>query len=1177
MHDENCVGCVSKTYPTFLIDSDSSYSENPGDLSFQATVLQEEDFRTLNPRMRKSLEQYCFTNPEREVCVRYYSQKKNLERPFNLKYSLLSSKRGPQFLPYGYQIPRREPLTVELTGENFTTEQLNKLSIPFLESNAAGSKIVPLEYVNTGEDTSLVNFTVKPAFLNVIPEKKLISDNELCIYVDCEFNYFVPQDPTPTRFQILPTGTFLRVVGMNAASVPTCSKTTYFVTNDNCICTIPNVQTLQVMLVERGKNADSILPLEPSDFTQFNVLGTCPDKSREWIDRFNVDSGCDISTPDLTLEDILEEIIDRLPEVPEIIEGPAGVDGAAGPEGPVGAPGIDGAPGLAGDQGPQGFQGFQGFQGDEGIGTPGAPGGPGGPGPAGTAGENGVPGIPGPAGPTGPAGPAGTPGATGPAGAVGSPGATIIEGPPGPPGPSITGETGPRGFQGFQGFQGEKGEGGGSCKDCPAGPQGPQGPGGGLGPQGESGPQGGGVTGPQGGGETPTPPSPPSGLICETGETLFEWKNPITERSYQKCCPGLKEDYTISYNEELDALVCNKNEVCPDGNFPVHKGNVGDGVQTSNSVNPSPGSSRPVPRCCPAGTYIAVDAGQSYDRTKYDILIDRGQFLCLIPVKEQTCEDKNLVTTTVTGADGKKICCPKGQTTVTFVNGTPTCTAPQKCAAGEREIAIPSTGANSFIVSPGLAGSICCPSNTLEVELVTDPITGYLVPRCKLSGGGGGGTGGGGTGGGGGTSTFQLLCNSTTTTGTLQELIPSMGASFTVTYTNGNNTGYSTTSIRSEGVTGLTATSSNGTLSPAGGTIKFEIAGTPSTSGTARFTVSINGLTCIVEFPVSSKAINPPSPPTGTTTVCKKWRILNRSTENGDIRLANYNDCDNRPDLTQPIGPGKFTEVCAIGKPIESPKLLSELSPDIPKCVEFKFKLDSTISFTRDLGKILIEYVDCNQNNRQTVRLEQWMQYQLNYQGYITFKGLAGVNVGDPILSPGVYGLEWSKPAPVPSEPQLVVQPTVLDIQETGELCRVPQEAITCNIWQYSSYGPYLADQATGGPLPGYYLNYQTQEDVGAGTWTKLKPTTPLFSVTVQHFGNQIPYTDNPAQTRTTTILEKVGTCDTGVPAAPSPPATTTPISGGPLGNNIRTGGNRGVLGTPGGGASNRGGVPGIL
>jgi hypothetical protein len=89
-----------------------------------------------------------------------------------------------------------------------------------------------------------------------------------------------------------------------------------------------------------------------------------------------------------------------------------------------------------------------------------------------------------------------------------------------------------------------------------------------------------------------------------------------------------------------------------------------------------------------------------------------------------------------------------------------------------------------------------------------------------------------------------LNCASVTTSGTLTSGTVASGVSSTVPYIGGNGGSYSTQTISSTGVTGLTATLTSGTLSNGSGSLSIEISGTPSASGTASFALTIGGQSC---------------------------------------------------------------------------------------------------------------------------------------------------------------------------------------------------------------------------------------------------------------------------------------------------------------------------------------------
>jgi uncharacterized protein (TIGR02145 family) len=73
-----------------------------------------------------------------------------------------------------------------------------------------------------------------------------------------------------------------------------------------------------------------------------------------------------------------------------------------------------------------------------------------------------------------------------------------------------------------------------------------------------------------------------------------------------------------------------------------------------------------------------------------------------------------------------------------------------------------------------------------------------------------------------------------------------------ISYTGGNGGTYTALTITSTGVTGLTASLTAGTLATGNGTLNFTITGTPASSGTASFALSIGGQSCalsLIVFP----------------------------------------------------------------------------------------------------------------------------------------------------------------------------------------------------------------------------------------------------------------------------------------------------------------------------------------
>jgi uncharacterized protein (TIGR02145 family) len=107
-----------------------------------------------------------------------------------------------------------------------------------------------------------------------------------------------------------------------------------------------------------------------------------------------------------------------------------------------------------------------------------------------------------------------------------------------------------------------------------------------------------------------------------------------------------------------------------------------------------------------------------------------------------------------------------------------------------------------------------------------------------------------------------LNCGSTSITGTLTIGTVASGVSASVPYTGGNGGSYAAQTISSTGVTGLTATLTAGILANGSGSLSFPISGTPATSGTASFALTIGGQSC--SFTVSVQTVLASQYPAGS-------------------------------------------------------------------------------------------------------------------------------------------------------------------------------------------------------------------------------------------------------------------------------------------------------------------------
>ena len=92
----------------------------------------------------------------------------------------------------------------------------------------------------------------------------------------------------------------------------------------------------------------------------------------------------------------------------------------------------------------------------------------------------------------------------------------------------------------------------------------------------------------------------------------------------------------------------------------------------------------------------------------------------------------------------------------------------------------------------------------------------------------------------------SLSQDTTANTGSLYSGTAATNTTVTLNYTGANGANYNARTIVSTGVTGLTATLAAGTLNNGNGTLTLNITGTPSTIGTASFTITIGGKTCVI-------------------------------------------------------------------------------------------------------------------------------------------------------------------------------------------------------------------------------------------------------------------------------------------------------------------------------------------
>jgi uncharacterized protein (TIGR02145 family) len=106
------------------------------------------------------------------------------------------------------------------------------------------------------------------------------------------------------------------------------------------------------------------------------------------------------------------------------------------------------------------------------------------------------------------------------------------------------------------------------------------------------------------------------------------------------------------------------------------------------------------------------------------------------------------------------------------------------------------------------------------------------------------------------TTLISINCLAATHNGTLINGAVSSGTTSVMSYEGGNGGTYTSQTVASTGVTGLTATLAAGTFATGTGTLSYTITGTPATAGTASFAIAIGGQTCTLTRTVLPFSMN---------------------------------------------------------------------------------------------------------------------------------------------------------------------------------------------------------------------------------------------------------------------------------------------------------------------------------
>ena len=128
-----------------------------------------------------------------------------------------------------------------------------------------------------------------------------------------------------------------------------------------------------------------------------------------------------------------------------------------------------------------------------------------------------------------------------------------------------------------------------------------------------------------------------------------------------------------------------------------------------------------------------------------------------------------------------------------------------------------------------------------------------------------------------------INCVGASTTGTLTNGTAASGVSVSVPYTGGNLGTYAAQSVLSSGVVGLTATLAAGTLANGAGSLTYMITGTPTSSGTASFAITVGGQSCTFTINVGMQGFTIGSGTSSTNWPTENFGGANRCNRSSTI------------------------------------------------------------------------------------------------------------------------------------------------------------------------------------------------------------------------------------------------------------------------------------------------------
>lgn len=157
------------------------------------------------------------------------------------------------------------------TWEYMPQSQIDAQSYTISQRNSSGAYMIPTEK--------------EKLYLNFIPIKTLINDQNIKDYIETDFTFFVPEEIIPPDPFSLPDGTIFRCV--SDGSLPgTKESYVYWIIDEGVKRLIPNYKTLEVMMAERNLNLLSVRIVQENHCSEILEGDPIEDKSASWSEDF---------------------------------------------------------------------------------------------------------------------------------------------------------------------------------------------------------------------------------------------------------------------------------------------------------------------------------------------------------------------------------------------------------------------------------------------------------------------------------------------------------------------------------------------------------------------------------------------------------------------------------------------------------------------------------------------------------------------------------------------------------------------------------------------------------------------------------------------------------------------------------------------------------------------------